>query len=282
MPLFTFRIVLKRTTELMKIQHFLPVADLKYYVKGYWILNVEPGELERPQFLFPVGAVEIIFHLQDGFYRINEDEILAERNAFIEGQQAGCLIVKQKGTIKTVGITLHPWATKYLWKTSPRTFTNNRYGIYEIDKGLQELHEKLSSSATNSECIKLCDDFLLKKAMQSEDVTASNHLFMNLYSTTAECSDIAELKKHWNYSTRYLEKKYIDLMGVTASEQFCKKKALAALKMLIKKDYTSLTAVAHQNEYYDQSHYIRTFRNYFSMTPREFINKDHLLLQYFS
>ncbi|HVE61403.1 MAG TPA: DUF6597 domain-containing transcriptional factor [Chitinophagaceae bacterium] len=266
----------------MKLQRFLPAADLKSYVKGYWILNVEPGELEQPQFLFPVGAVEIIFHLQDGFYRINEGDLLAEHNAFIEGQQAGCLIVEQKGTIKTVGITLHPWATKYLWKTSPKTFTNNRYGISEIDKSLQELHEKLASLATNIECIKLCDDFLLKKLMQSGDVTESNHLFMNLFSTTADAGDIAELKKRWNYSTRYLEKKYIDLMGVTASEQFCKKRALAALKMLIKKDYTSLTAVAHQNEYYDQSHYIRAFRNYFSMTPREFINKDHLLLYYFS
>jgi len=45
--------------------------------------------------------------------------------------------------------------------------------------------------------------------------------------------------------------------------------------MLLSKQLTSLTALAHENEYYDQAHFNKDFKELTGLTPKEFYG-DHL------
>ena len=139
----------------------------------------------------------------------------------------------------------------------------------------------LYSAQTNTDLIECCNDFFFKKVRSSAPIRESDALFMKMYSGAAQIDDLVVLKNQWNYSSRYLEKKFIELTGVRAGELFCKKKALAALGSLVRSDYTSLTSVAYDHGYYDQSHFIKSFRSYFGITPLQFKKRRHLLLQYF-
>lgn len=91
--------------EPMKITHFSVDQKLKQYIQGYWLLEGEYSEQTVEQLLFPVGAVELIIHLKSSFLRRDSHQWEQENSTFIEGQQTGLLSVKQKGVIRTVGIT---------------------------------------------------------------------------------------------------------------------------------------------------------------------------------
>jgi len=48
----------------------------------------------------------------------------------------------------------------------------------------------------------------------------------------------------------------------------------ATLKMLLTKKFTSLTALAYENEYYDQAHFIKDFKDQTGFTPKEFYGSN--------
>lgn len=130
--------------EPMKITHFPVDQRLKQFIQGYWLLEGEHSEQTVEQLLFPVGAVEIIIHLESSFLRRDSHQWEQENSTFIEGQQTGLLSVKQKGVIRTVGITLFPWATIALYQTSPHHFTNRRFDTQEVDKSIKQIVEILN------------------------------------------------------------------------------------------------------------------------------------------
>ena len=52
------------------------------------------------------------------------------------------------------------------------------------------------------------------------------------------------------------------------------------LKKTLCQEYKSLTDVAYAAGYYDQSHFIKDFRNYFQASPK-ILKKEHPLLKHF-
>src|SRR5215212_3094860 len=143
----------------MRLQQFQPAEGLKKYVKWYWLLEIEAGELMAPQFLFPAGAIEIIFHLDNPLYRLTNEKTSAEHGAFMEGQQTTCMVVEQKGKVKTVGITLFPWATKYFFNIPPQIFNNKNFQAEEVDRKLSILNQQLLTAKNHEQLIGFCDSF---------------------------------------------------------------------------------------------------------------------------
>jgi AraC-like DNA-binding protein len=42
------------------------------------------------------------------------------------------------------------------------------------------------------------------------------------------------------------------------------------LKVLLNEEITSLTDLAYENEYFDQAHFIKEFKQFTGLTPKEF------------
>jgi AraC-like DNA-binding protein len=46
------------------------------------------------------------------------------------------------------------------------------------------------------------------------------------------------------------------------------------LKKLLNEEITSLTDLAYENEYFDQAHFIKDFKEFTGLTPKEFFGDD--------
>ena len=76
-----------------------------------------------------------------------------------------------------------------------------------------------------------------------------------------DITDVKELAGKLCYSTRHLSRKFYDLAGMNTEDVLLYKKYLHAVH-LIHSTNLSLTAIAHQSNFADQSHFIKTFSGF--------------------
>lgn len=68
------------------------------------------------------------------------------------------------------------------------------------------------------------------------------------------------------YSSRHLSRKITEATGMNTEEMLLYKKYLHAVLLMHHSDLT-LTEIAHESHFSDQSHFIKSFKAYTGMTP---------------
>jgi len=48
--------------------------------------------------------------------------------------------------------------------------------------------------------------------------------------------------------------------------------------MLLNKEGENLTNIAYENEYYDQAHFIKDFKEFTGISPKEFLGHENMIL----
>ncbi|MEJ0083093.1 MAG: helix-turn-helix transcriptional regulator [Puia sp.] len=77
---------------------------------------------------------------------------------------------------------------------------------------------------------------------------------------------VTELARSLCYSTRQLSRKMAEVTGMNTEEILLYKKYLHAVELIHHTDL-SLTQIAYQSNFSDQSHFIKSFKAYSGMTP---------------
>ena len=139
----------------------------------------------------------------------------------------------------------------------------------------KEIERKVLSANTNSERINLVESFLINRL-------ANEELIDQVVKSTIEAISIAngqlsinELSKYSRLNRRVLARKFSLTVGLNP-KQFSKIIRLqTALKTLLNKKVFKLTDLAYENEYFDQAHFIKDFKEFTGLTPKEFYC-DHL------
>lgn len=82
---------------------------------------------------------------------------------------------------------------------------------------------------------------------------------------------LRQIQKDLNLSERSLERLFQKYIGVSPKlySRICRFQA--ALEILRKADFISLTEIAHLKSYFDQSHFIRDFKYFAGTTPNNFM-----------
>jgi AraC-like DNA-binding protein len=267
----------------MMLKLFRPHEKLQGLIKRYWLLEVnESGNNEPVQSFFPLDAIEIIFHFETPFLRLQNNQWVSEQVTFIEGQQSGTINVRQQGSMRTIGVSLYPWASIFFYNSQPVVFTNNYFRADEIDPGLRTLYVSLANTSDDLFIPDLCDNYFLDKLRYCRDtLTTADLMLIDLMHGTGSPGNVKEIRAKWSFSSRYFEKKCVDLLGVPAGELLKKRRMKKALEICISKNFISFTDVAHATGYYDQAHFIKDFKHYFNHTPREVFKNDNVFLTKF-
>lgn len=70
-------------------------------------------------------------------------------------------------------------------------------------------------------------------------------------------------------------RKFSSAIGISPKQLSKIIRIQATLKTLLTKEITSLTDLAYENEYFDQAHFIKDFKEFTGLTPKEFYG-NHL------
>ena len=77
---------------------------------------------------------------------------------------------------------------------------------------------------------------------------------------------------------RQLERNFKKQIGLTPKQLSKVIRLQATLQMLLNQTTRTLTDIAYESEYYDQSHFIKDFKEFTGLTPKEFLTDEKMAL----
>ncbi|MEO1253904.1 MAG: helix-turn-helix domain-containing protein, partial [Bacteroidota bacterium] len=140
-----------------------------------------------------------------------------------------------------------------------------------------ELERKMIQATSTQKRIKVIEDFLL--SILHEQSTIDNivkNTVDTLVSTNGSVPINAILKDDLS-SRRKLERNFRKQIGISPKQLGRVIRLQAALHMLLNKD-ENLTSIAYESEYFDQAHFIKDFKEFTGITPKEFSENENMEL----
>lgn len=254
----------------MKYHEFKPGHRLKQHVKCYYTYESE-SDAAFTDTVFPSGNMEIIFNLGAGQWQTAVGEhFVTTPSIELWGQIIRPLPIKSIGRNTMLGIRFYPHAAAYFVNDKVDLFTNQVADFRDLsDDAVKTLYAKLLETPTWNKRVELVEAWLLNRLTLSErklnKITVINDIMQEM--TQSDFFDnIENVASRYGITSRYLQKLFLQYTGLTPKLYSKINRFQHSLRLVTQKD-SSLTAIAYDSGYFDQSHFIREFKSFTGLTP---------------
>lgn len=253
----------------MKYITIPPSASLANYVRFFWILESnEPGYTHRSM---ADVCPEMVFHYKGCFNEITNGLKEPASISALQGPSTRIRRFSIDDAFGILGVYLYPYAIPVLFGI-PSTEVNNEMPdlVSMLGKEGAMLEERIFTAATNSERIKILSEYLeqrLRKNQQHQPAMLS--CIRSMIHSNIQVK-IEEIASQYFISQRQFERKFKQLSGFSpklfsrivrfhhACQQFG--------------SLNSLTQIAYDCGYYDQSHFINDFKEFSGHYPKQYFS----------
>jgi AraC-like DNA-binding protein len=254
----------------MKYNEIRPGNGLKQYVKCYYIYESET-DLAFEDTVFPSGCIEIIFNLGTGKWQTAADDSFVTTPAIeLWGQIIRPLPIRSIGKNTMLGIRFFPHAAACFLNDKLDLFNNQVVDFSDLSGGaVNTLYSKLQETTIWNKRIELVEGFLLHRLSLSErrfnKVAVLSDIMYEIRQDDF-FDNIENVASRYGITSRYLQKLFLQYTGLTPKLYSKINRFQNSLQLVIKKD-TSLTSIAYDCGYFDQSHFIKEFKSFTGFTP---------------
>lgn len=262
----------------MNYQIYQPHPDLASLVKCYWTLEVPAAVEAQRQRIIPDGCLEMAFILGDDIKRYTSDnEFVIQPRSMVLGQITEAFFIEPTGYVNCFAIRFYPYGLANFLSTPIKELANKETPLIGLfgEETAKALEQKISAAANVESRITIIENFLFMKL--NEQISIDNIVMATIdtmFSTRGNIS-IKDMLKDDKSKRRQLERKFTAQVGISP-KQLCKVIRLqAVLKMMLNQGSESLSQIAYDSDYYDQSHFIKDFKAFTGMTPKEFFKFDN-------
>lgn len=261
----------------MNHQIFEPDQDLTALVKCYWTLESPKGKTPKKNTIVPDGSMKMIFHYGDLYkhYPENGNGFTLPR-CFVIGQLTRPFEVEPTGETGIFFVRFHPGGFLPFATIPIKEMENTAVPLEKLfGKDGQEIEQKILNANTTLERINLIETFLFNRLTDTKTVDYIVKSTVETILTANGQLSVDELSRQTNINRRQLVRKFSSAIGLSPKQLSKTIRLQAALKTLLTHKTTSLTDLAYESQYYDQAHFIKDFKEFTGLTPKEFYG-DHL------
>jgi AraC-like DNA-binding protein len=267
----------------MVFKQIRPTPQLAAYVQYFWTLE-SICKNTLPQVLGPLadGCPGLIFQpASEGVFYDQYSNRLHE--VFLYGQTLTRTSIQLIGKFRATGVSFKPHALKSLFGFNANELTDACLDINLVSTAKEfGLHEQLLNSASTENQIDILTRFLLEQLkkynIQIDPITqyASSRIMVSNGQVS-----LKSLQQELKLSERSFERKFNQQIGISPKvfTKICRFQA--SLSQLRSKQYSSLSDIAFDNGFSDQSHFIRVFREFAGFSPLQFQKQTAVLAQDF-
>ncbi len=260
----------------MKPQIFEPNSELAAFVMCYWTLESAKEKTPLKNTIIPDGTMKLIFHYGDAYrHHPNNDESIILPKCFLIGQLTRPYIVEPLGVTGTFLVRFHPNGFLPFSTIPIKEMENTAVPLDKLfGKEGEEIGEKILNASTTSERISLIESFLLKYLTDRQTIDKIVKSTIETILNANGQFSVNEFSQQNHINRRQLTRKLSSAIGLSPKQLSKTIRIQATLKKLLTKEVTSLTDLAYENEYFDQAHFIKDFKEFTGLTPKEFYGED--------
>ena len=257
----------------MNYTEYIPSDALRDYVKCYYVFEAGDRQIIHDH-AFATGCVEVMFNLDGSQWetQVNGNYIQTAR-VELWGQIVRPLPIRLQGKSSMFGIRFHPFGAALLLNHDVSLFNDQ---IVDLDtvvgSSVSELYRQLQDAPHIARRIELVEAFLgkrLERYPKKKDKIRLVKLVMNELTRDDFFDNIDNVASRYGITSRYLQKIFLQHTGLTP-KLFTRINRFQKSLVWAGKGDQSLTSVAYQSGYFDQSHFIREFRTFTGRTPSKF------------
>lgn len=243
---------------------YRPRKELRPYVRYYWTLKCdEPFKL----LTFPIGCPQMIFHRGVPLFI---PELSTSQHRFtISGQVNFPAHILSEGSSEMIVAVFYPHTIGMFIETPPSAFFNQEISGYDVEnRQLTQLADRIFDCPDSGSAILLIEQWLtarIKPSLNIKRIDAALSAMLRFPSTQVDTlAGITCLGK------KQFGRLFLQYVGMNPKEYGLVVRFQRTLRVmqLGSRDYAD---IAYANGYADQSHFIREFRRFSSMTPKQLV-----------
>lgn len=254
-------------------QEIVPGEKLRPFVKCYFLFE-SASDFQLQDTVFPGGYIEFIFNLGEAKWESAAGNIF-HRTPPVElwGQLTQPLPVKTSGKNKMLGIRFFSHTAAYFIEEEIWEFNNQVCDLRDLmGDPVRTLHARLTDASCLDDRIELLEKFLIGRLSISERKTEQIGWVGQITAAMRKNSytdDIETMASSFGITTRYLQKLFVQHIGIPP-KLYCKISRFQQSLQLLNRQEQSLTSIAYDCGYFDQSHFIREFKAFTGLTPSNY------------
>jgi AraC-like DNA-binding protein len=263
----------------MEYKEYQPHHLLSGFIECYWSALADKPPFRAQESLIPDGTIELMFNFGDDYAQIVHGKKLKVKGSHIIGIRKQSLLISQTNKQNIFSVRFKPGGSYPFFRIPAYLFSNTFITIDDLlTTDYRILEEQLADAPCNESRVQLMNRFLLNKL----------NTLPEAWQFVARCSktllqnpstSINDLAYQFNTNYKTLERRFKMVLGITPSELLKIKRFNDAVLAMYSCRHPSLTDVAYECGYYDQSHFIREFKQLAHFTPREFLQEQFTIVQ---
>jgi AraC-like DNA-binding protein len=262
-------LILKRYTPINPV--------LKKLVKFYWTLKSKK-ETAICGKLIPMNNIDLIINLSAPIkYRSANKEECFKDSHFI-GIQDSFMIVEQEGILDVFGISFSPAGFYPVIKEPLSKFANKIVLIDQIIPAFKNIAKEMADVESNKERVAIIEELLINvidfKLLPNKNYDS----LINDFLTHGETLNIKDYCKNHFYNQRTVERFFKKYIGITPKTFLMNTKFQKSIKSLRMGNVNSMAQLGYEFNYYDQTHFINSFKSFMGKTPAKQLKENDLIL----
>lgn len=265
----------------MNYQTYKPHKDLESIINFYWTLEVPFDPKNQKQKIVPDGCIEMTFNFGDKIKRFSsETEFILHPNAMVMGQRTKSFNILPVGNVDTFAICFYPIGFANFVKIPLKNLVDKEIPISELFEQSEayELEQQMIQAIDTQKRIDIIETFLLKKLNEKNTISNIVKSTVDTLLKTNGTTPINVLLKEDVSKRRQLERHFKKQIGISPKQLGKAIRLQATLNMMLNKKSETLTDIAYENEYFDQNHFIKDFKELVGVTPKDFLGNENMTL----
>jgi AraC-like DNA-binding protein len=266
----------------MKCKYIQPPAYLKDYIRYYWVLENDVSEVSPKTFAaIADGSPGIIFQQSDhGKFYQDSKEL---PSVFLYGQTTKYTELVTPGNFRSIGVYFYPHAIKSIFGFNAAEFTNSCVDLSLIPaKQFQDLSERLLNTADLNDQILLLSVYLFSQVEKNSGFQdqLTGYAINKMLEAKGDVN-LKLLQDDLKLSERSFERRFKYDVGISPKLLSRIFRFQAAMAQIRENSFSKLTDIAFENNYADQSHFIRSFKEFAGLSPNQFQKQSNELVENF-